>query len=758
MSRPISEELQGALKTIIDAFEQEDQSVRERQIRLWKRLEFMWSGITNVWWSETAHNWKIWDDDSQSNSNMDDQHYDKELNVFRAYLESIIAAMSGTVPTIKCSPDDAENVEDILTAKGADLIAELIATHNDADLKWIKALFIYCTQGMIAGYNYSESDEKYGNVKVAKYEETEEETDVSICPNCMMQMQGPQLDVALGINLDESLEFDPNDGDVAINNLMNMGTVCPNCMLQVDPILGKEKIFVKRLVGETDQPKSRQCLEVLGGLFVKVPNYAKCQKDVPYLAYCYETHYTNVFAKFPDFREMYVDLGIHEISNSANNEYERWGRLSPQYLGDYPTSTPTVRNWWLRPSAFEMVNDEKLRKELKKKFPNGCRCVWVNELFAEACNESLDDHWTLTYNPLSEYIHFDPLGLLLTSVQEITNDLISLTLQTIEHGIPLTFADPKVFDFNAYQNNEATPGAVIPVKSYGGKSISEGFHTLSTTSLSPEVDMLGNRIQEMGQFISGALPSLYGGAQPGSSRTASQYAMSNKQAMQRLQTPWKMINVWWKNCFGKMIPAYIKDMLEDERIVKRKHNSFINSLIKRSELNGTLGNITTSSSDEIPHNWGSIKDTVIQLMETQNPLIMESLMAPNNLQIFADAIGLPRFNIVGEDDRQKQLDEIQLLLQSAPMPGGVDPMGQPTEMPSIFPEFEVDNHKIQAEVCREYLVSESGRQIKVDNEKGYKNILLHLQIHIQMLQQLSAPPATNAPQQQSGQEKLRPVS
>ena len=38
-------------------------------------------------------------------------------------------------------------------------------------------------------------------------------------------------------------------------------------------------------------------------------------------------------------------------------------------------------------------------------------------------NESLDDHWTLTYNPLSDYIHYDPIGLLLSSVQDITNDL-----------------------------------------------------------------------------------------------------------------------------------------------------------------------------------------------------------------------------------------------------------------------------------------------------------------------------------------------
>ena len=52
---------------------------------------------------------------------------------------------------------------------------------------------------------------------------------------------------------------------------------------------------------------------------------------------------------------------------------------------------------------------------LRKKFPDGVKVCVVNDSVASAENEALDDYWTLTYNPLSDYIHFDPLGLLLTS-------------------------------------------------------------------------------------------------------------------------------------------------------------------------------------------------------------------------------------------------------------------------------------------------------------------------------------------------------
>lgn len=736
--KELSEELQKELKAIIDEFEQEDEFVRERQIQLWKKLDYYWSGITKIWWSETAHDWRI-DDNDDENAN------DKEINVFRAYLESIIAALSSTVPVVKCKPDDADNVNDVLTAKGGTKIAELVYDHIDAPLLWCRALWIYCTQGMIACYNYTDEDEKYGTVKVAQYTNTEEDIQTTTCPQCGEELAPQEMMNDLSAEISD--EFDPTSEVIPEPNF------CATCQQVVQPEVQVSKLIVERMTGEIDQPKARQCLKVEGGLYVKVPNYAREQKDTPYLAYCYETHYSNVFAKYDHLREK-LDSNS---SGSSNEEYERWGRLNTQYAGDFPRSTPTVRNWWLRSSSFEMVKDEKNRKQLQKRFPHGCKCVWVNEQFAEAKDESLDDHWTLTFNPLSNYLHFDPLGLLLTSIQEITNELIELELQTIQHGIPQTFADPSFLNFPAYREMKTLPGAIYPARAKSGKQLSEGFYTISTATLSQEVEPFGNKIQEMAQFVSGALPSLFGGVQSGGGRTAAQYSMSRNQALQRLQTPWKMINFWWKNVFAKVIPAYIKGMLEDERLVKEQHGSFINVMIRKSEMDGKIGSITIANSDEIPHSWGQVKDTVMQLIQTNNPQILEAIGSASNLQILSDAIGLSDFTLPGEDDRQKQLEEIQLLLKSEPIMGPPDPMNpMGTEMPSIMPEMEVDNHKIEADIVREWAVSEAGRQAKIENEPGYKNNLLHLKMHIMMLQQLSAP-MPQGPAGNSG-SKLRPVS
>src|SRR5438093_4684672 len=228
MAEEVSEELQKALKQIVDEFELEDREVRERQIRLWKKLNYYWNGITNIYYSEIAHDWRVFDNDDKYN----DGYQDKQINVFRAYLESIIAALSSTVPTIICKPDDADNVNDVLTAKGGTRIAELVYDHIDAPLLWCKALFTYCTQGMIAAYNYTDEDEKYGTVDVAKYEDKEEDVAMQTCPNCGTELLSMNADEYDPSNINSN-NFDNNTSLAGNSQITGNEVTCPECNQQV---------------------------------------------------------------------------------------------------------------------------------------------------------------------------------------------------------------------------------------------------------------------------------------------------------------------------------------------------------------------------------------------------------------------------------------------------------------------------------------------------------------------------------------------
>lgn len=724
-----SEDIQKALKSIVDDFENEEPATRERQIRLYKKLEYYWSGFQRLHWNETAHDWQAWNENLNSSVSLNEAaYYDKPINVFRAYLESIIAALSATVPGIKCIPDDADNPLDVTTAKGGDKIAELVRKHNDAQLLWCRALFIYCTQGMIAAYTYSDTDDAYGSVDINNYEDFEEERTTQICPLCKMELTDDPIENAL--HEQDADEFKPDDEDIVRNDLEQQGTLCLNCQKIVNPEIQNQTFIVTRLTGQTKQAKTRQIIDVNGGLFVRVPNYVRSQKETPYVSYCYETHFTNVFKKYPNLRKTANIRSLKSTGAGGQEQYERWGRLNVQYLNEMPLNTPTVRNWWLRSSTFEYIDDDTLREELYKEFPNGCKVVFINDVFADACNQNLDDCWTLTYNPLSEYLTFDPLGTLVVSVQDITNDLVSLTLQTIEHGIPQTFADPATLNFKQYSETEATPGMIFPARSKTGSNLGDGFHSLQTASLGREVEPFADRINEMGQFVSGALPSLFGGAMPSSARTASQYSMSRNQALQRLQTPWKMINVWWKQIFSKVIPAYMKTMIADEKLVRAKHGSFTNDVIKRAELEGKIGDIELESTDELPQTWAQIRDVVMQLIETQNSEILSMIGSPENLEILRQAIGLTQFKIPGESSREKQYREIQVLLQSGPMPIAMGPNGQTITGPTVEPEMLVDDHPVEIAICQDWLRSDEGQLAKIENRPGYDNVTAHLVAHM----------------------------
>lgn len=722
------EDIQRLLRTVCDHFDQEDRATRERQIATYRKLKYLWDGISRIYYDSVAHDWRVYENRPEES---DEAYYDKPVNVYRAYLESIIAALSITIPGIKCFPDDADNTLDLITAKAGDKIAELIYRHNDAPILWLHALFILCTEGMMACYHYPKEDESYGTYEEKQYEN--ENVSAYVCPEC-----GNQLSDEAFTNREKD-EFDPDEDDVALHDvILNKDEViCPECAAQLDPDLQKSNLIVERLVGTTHKPKSRICTEIYGGLCVKIANYARKQEDTPYLQFSYETHFSNVLERYPELRKK---VGGNTNFGSYDN-YERLARLNTQYNGEMPINTPTVRNIWLRPSAFNVINNEDDVKKLKKEFPDGAYVVIVNTTFAEACNESLDDCWTLSINPLADFLTHDPLGTLLVSVQEITNDLISLVLQTIEHGIPQTFADPSVLNFEQYKQTSSVVGGIYPTKpGRVGKSIGEAFHEVKTATLSGEVLPFSQNIQEMGQIVSGALPSLFGGAIEGS-RTASQYSMSRAQALQRLQNSWKLMTTFWKNIYGKCIPLFITEMKEDERSVELdSQGNFLNVFIRLAETQGKIGRIELEANENLPITWAQKKDVYMSLLELQNPQILQALAAPENLKNLSEAIGLNDFTIPGEDDRQKQLDEIKLLINSSPieMPT-MDPMtGQPTlqEVPSVEVDPDVDDHEIEADICRRYLVSEGGRLLKIENPLGYRNVLLHMKAHMQLI----APP------------------
>jgi hypothetical protein len=240
---------------------------------------------------------------------------------------------------------------------------------------------------------------------------------------------------------------------------------------------------------------------------------------------------------------------------------------------------------------------------------------------------------------------------------------------------------------------------------------------------------------------------LFGGQIEGS-KTASEYSMSRAQALQRLQNNWKMLTMWWKDIFGKVIPMYIQELKQDERSVERdEKGNFINVFVRIAELEGKIGRIELEANENLPVTWSQRKDTYMKLLETQNEKIIEALTQPENIKNLAEAIGLDDFVVPGQADVEKQQEEITQLINSEPIQEppsdeammqaeaeGQDPMQlPPVELPSIEPDMELDNHQVEADTCRGYLISAAGRLLKTENPAGYQNVLLHMKAHLEAM-------------------------
>jgi len=342
------------LKTICDYFYNEDLSTRQIQIRYWKRLKYYWNNFSQVFWSEQQGSYLINGRDNLNGEGTDDQsYYDRPVNVFKAFLETIIAALSVNIPAVSCTPDDADNPNDISTAKAGNKISELLYKHNNAIFLWLQALYIYSTEGLIACYSYVDEDKKYGTYEKRNYKD--EDVTGYFCPSCKQQLDEEMVIQARMIKEQLNTKYDPDEEDAKLEeyeddkplrlneNELIEPMVCPECSVEIDGNLQQSTLAIPKLIGVTQHPKSRICMEMYGGLYVKIANYARKQADTPYLAWLFETHYVNVLEAYPDLWDK-IERGSG-FGSQVNDTIEQYARLNIQYRGTMPEDNVSVKTF-----------------------------------------------------------------------------------------------------------------------------------------------------------------------------------------------------------------------------------------------------------------------------------------------------------------------------------------------------------------------------------------------------------------------------
>lgn len=698
----IPKEWQDALMDLVDKYERAEEDVREPLLREWKLMEHFWHDNQHNIWSEVAQDWRP----IESYMGEDDLDLDgfepRTVNIYKAHGESVIAAMASGVPATKFFPDDADSQDDVSTSKVYSRAAELIQRRNKAPLLLIRSLYILWNQGVVAFYNYARTEPKLGTVVQdinGMVPQTRAET---YCPQCGSDLTPPMMP--------------------------GQPTMCQACGYQGEPEVDQIQEMVPGVIGQEEIPRITEDVKAYSPLHFRIPYRATSQEECGYLTLDTEQSPGAVIAVFKDHVP-----NIRELVQPTHDEekYDRWARNLTNDRGYGESNLVTVRQRWVRSWAIEEIEEDDIREGLLAKFPNGVYFVQAGDNFITAKDENMDDHWTISSSPTSPHLLAQALGKSLKSIQELTNELVTMTIDNIEHGTPMAFVDTDLLNLKKFKDSRVVPGAMYPVKVPPGQAIGNYIHETKPSTLSDEVRHFAGELKEYGQFTSGAFPSIYGGVMSGGSGTAKEYEMSRAQALQRLQISWRTISEAWTDMMSKAVKDYLENLKYDERFVKSHGKmGYINVWIRKSEAAGKIGEVIAESSETFPISNAQKRDMLLKLLEMKDENIAAAIFHPENSGSVANLIGFGEYYIPGDDDRSKQLNEISLLLTGQPMLVGIDPMtGQPQFQPSVLPDMDIDDHAIHMQTTKAFLVSETGQLLKQENPMGFENCLAHYKAH-----------------------------
>lgn len=718
------------LKYVIERIDKADEDLRHIRTRFYKLLCAYFEGNQLGIWNEEINDWQSILDRTDL---IDDEEEDivtsaRTANLFRSWIINVIAALTSGTPKVKYIPADAEETADIDTAKAYQLIQKKIENQKHSKPKQIisKALKIKFTQGLVFAYVYPRQDSKLGYYNEPIEEDVKKQKYSLNCLACGAKLSEGEVDEQIMQALPQAEQ---------------MPMECPHCEAYEPPIANIEESVEKEIVDYKQIPKHKICVDLHGPLNVEIPLFVTNLQQVPILRLKTEMHYAEAAEK--------LDLDI--VEPKADIDGDREMRLPVGYISS-ANDVVTVEQVWYRNWAFNIITDLERREIMKAQYPDGCYAIFVDDKLVHVYEENLDNHWVTTEDPISDFLQAVPEAQDSKDIQDMINEMLNLTIDTIEHNIPELYVKSTVLDLDKYKTVRARPGNVTNVNGRAGESLQQGFYQPSTSSLSQEHAIFQNRLIELGQQISKSMPTIYGGTIKGGSGTAREYEASRAMSLQALSILWDTVKEFYASIMGLAVPQYAELMLEDEKYVQDLGNDrYINVYIQKSKLVGSVGEITCDTNEQIPISFAEERDVLMQMIQTNSPQIGQILLHPQNASFVASRIGLSQLFIPGDDDRQKQLAEIEQLIKQQPQPnpafmqyqayaqseegmmqmGLMQLTGQQIPPPpaqfvsSIPPDSELDNLSVEAETCAEWLKSSTGRALKEINPAGYQNVYLH---------------------------------
>src|SRR6267142_878016 len=663
---------------------------------------------------------------------MGGQSYDEqnqETNIYLAFADTINAALTAGVPSVRFEADDPTNPAVISAAQNSEVARRLIERANDMIVVQEDISRFLWTDARAAVYTrYVIDGQRFG---YAKEGASDLDDELSYLP----ALEGSEED-------DESL--------------------------------GPEK----------GKPRGQEVIEAFGAIETKVPIQANDIHGCDYLQLRREFDITRTRSKYRD-----VANEIQAMKTAtAESEYERLARTSimmgmrpSNMTNDAMTYNATEELGWYRPSFFAQDEFGKAEKKwLYENFPRGAMVAQVGTTFCEARNESLDDHWTIITPRPGDGMHRPANGNPLIPLQEKLNDCMDLVHESFMHLIPITWIDAEGIDAQALNEMQRAPGQYRKLKRRPDKELSANFYTEQQVQIAQGLLMyLDKLFGEWAQFLVGAFPALFGG-NTGSNDTASGIQGQRDQALGRVGLTWRSIRAGYARIMRQAVQCaaeFRNSPMAGEVPGAGGVKNHIS--VNPEDLKGNI-RCFPDSDEGFPESWIAQR-AVWQAAAAQaekNPIFQAIFSKVRNLMIAKDKIGLPDLVIPGADAAVKQAGEImEMLAAGAPVPNPAIAKAEATAPPipdTFSPEekqqaiqamqqalakippvistvqvFRLDNDAAHMDEIETWAESPKGIRAQVENRDGFDNVMTHYDEHSAALAQKQAakaqPPEAKPP-------------
>ncbi len=715
-------ELVNALRELVRQYRVEGVTARMHEIRRIRQARLFWQGLQYAWWNPKDMNWHLpFEQKFNDDRALEEMpRYQFVTNFYQGFGLSFVAVLSQDVPSVRFYPQSAQSLVDIAAARAASDVAELVERNNHVEHLLTSIGYFLWTDGKLGAYvRYVKDGQRFGfrEEELLAAVEIPLGQDVWVCPSCGKETpagdgyqisdisdqqaegsdQRPATDDQVAAqdagSLARSLRSEPQkarlsgrddnyglgaeDDEVlrsakgADLRMTGSSFTCPGCgeELGEKDLRRAERVTVPRVVETRRVANGQEEISIAGGLELNTPVWANEMHEYPYLQWQAEVHRAKLKAAYP------LAAGKIESapSQGAEDVYARVSRLSVEqglpsiHPGDALMNLITFDRTWLRPWAFYGIENEDVRNELLALFPEGCYVGFAGDVYCEARNESMDDHWRVLHALPGDGQNRPSVGDSLVQVQERYNTLSNMQAETYEYGIPPIYADPQVLDFDALANQVAEPAAHFPARARPGQPLAAGFFQPAPAQVPPDMirhqqDLIG----PVSQFLTGLFPAVFGGNME-DVKTASGYAMARDQAMGRLGLVWRRMKQFYGEVMLLGVDCFRKNRPEDVDVPLLGPDGTLDArMIRVGDLKGNIC-VHPEADETFPRLKSQQRGVLQQLFGLKDPLIQEALADPANLGYIKNVLGLTELVIPGEDSRNKQLREIQVLLGSAPI-------------------------------------------------------------------------------------------